>query len=368
MTWRIVALCAAVFVWSAIGVPANAAGPDCGTASGCNGSDKPAIAAQYRDALTALPPDEQLGVMHSRQAWQRARVACGADTACVRRTDDNEAARLTSLQANLRRYGHEPAKLAAVLRFRQTGQCDHCNLVDADLSYIAPAQNFIGPVELCSIAARADGNLDGGHLDHADFTTCQTKRDSRLASLSFDGARLRWADLSDSVFGGVSFRGADLSGAKLNGAILFRVDMTSADLRRSTLIGAKSMREAMHGSGSSFANANMRNASLGGAQLYADFEGADLQGADLTGAHLSGFTVGGRDVSADARAYFPGRLDDNGDPAPPPRFGGKVNLTDADLSGGSFFGQTAMTPGGFSGAILCRTLLPDGNLSDRDCR
>lgn len=368
MKGHIAALCAAVFVWSFMGLSAQATSTDCAPTAACDGPDMPAITGQYRDLLAQLPPGEQLGVMHSQQAWVSTRARCRADAACLQSADNNEAARLASLQANLHRYRHVPVQLAAVLRFRQTGQCDHCNLADADLSHIAPAGNVIGPEELCSIAARANGEFDNAHLDHSDFTTCQTKRDSRLASLSFDGARMRWANLSDSVFGVVSFRGADLSGARLNGAILFRVDMTRADLRRATLIGARSEREAMHGFGSSFANANMRNASLGGAQLYADFEGADLQGADLTGAQLSGFTVGARNASADARAYFPGRLNDNGDPVPPPRFHGKVNLTDADLSGGSFFGQTAMTPGGFSGAILCRTLLPDGNLSDRDCR
>jgi uncharacterized protein YjbI with pentapeptide repeats len=254
------------------------------------------------------------------------------------------------------------------LRFRQSGICDHCDLSEADLSHIAPVNNFIEPAELCSIAARAEGNFDGAHLDHADFTTCESKRDSRLSSISFAGTNLRWADLTNSIFRVADFHGANLAGAKLRGATLFRVDMTGADLRRAILIGAKSPAEAMHGFGSSFANANMRNASLGGAKLYADFEGADLQGADLTGAELSGFTVGGRGANPDARHYTPAVKNADGKSAPRPRFHGKVNLTDADLSDGSFFGQTHMTRGGFSGAILCRTLLPDGTLSDRDCR
>lgn len=378
MKWGVAALYVAVFVVLSASVPANAASVDCSTAAAadeiaiCNDPDlsrrDEAMAAQTRVLMARLPVEAQAGVLHSEQAWLRGRAACGGDVACLQSSYDGEAARLESLQVDLQAFGYDQARLAAVLRFRQTGQCDHCDLAEADLSYIAPAANVVGPQELCSITARAEGSFDGAHLDHGDFTTCQSKRDSRLASLSFDGARLRGTDLSESVFGVVSFRSAELAGAKFNGAILFRVDMTGANLRRATFIGAKSEREAMHGFGSSFANANMQSTSLGGAELYADFEGADLTGADLTGAHLSGFVVGGRNASPDARAYFPGRLDDNGHPAPPPRFGGKVNLTDAVLSGGSFFGQTSMARGGFSGAILCRTLLPDGNLSDRDCR
>ncbi len=117
----------------------------------------------------------------------------------------------------------------------------------------------------------------------------------------------------------------------------------------------------------SFANADLKSANLGNARLYGDFEGADLTGATLAGAVIGGYAAGARHADPGAQVYRPGQTDDEGHVARPARFHGRVNLTDADLSGAVFFGQTHMTRGGFSGAILCRTLLPDGALSDRDC-
>lgn len=321
----------------------------------------------YRETLATAPADSRDGLLHARRAWQGRRALCRDDAACLQGADADELGRLTSLQADLRAAARDPSQLAAILRFRQTGQCESCNLPSAVLSHMQPARNVVAADERCSIDAVARGDFGGAKLVQADLETCASDPGSRLASLDWDRVRMRWADLRGIRFGGASLRGADLSGANLTDATLTGVDFSGANLSQATLIGAISPAARQDRPGASFANADMKSANLGNARLYGDFEGADLTGATLAGAVIDGYAAGAREAHDDARVYRPGQAGGDGHRAPPVRFHGRVNLTDADLSGAVFFGQTHMTRGGFSGAILCRTLLPDGALSDRDC-
>ncbi len=189
-------------------------------------------AALARADLAAAPAAERDGLTHSRRAWLRARARCQGDLDCLKRGYDAEIGRLTSLEADLATAAHDPGRLAAILRFRQSAQCASCNLSSAVLSYMQPARNVVSDEERCTIHARARGDFGGAKLDHADLTTCAADPQSRLASLDWDGVRMRWADLRGITFGVASLRGADLSGADLTGAVLAGVDLTGATLRR----------------------------------------------------------------------------------------------------------------------------------------
>jgi uncharacterized protein YjbI with pentapeptide repeats len=118
-------------------------------------------------------------------------------------------------------------------------------------------------------------------------------------------ADLTGANLTVADPGAEAPLGADLTGADLTGAILRGVNLFRAELAGADLTGA-----------------DLREANLS----FANLSGASLRSADLTGAPLSGAVLDGAD------------------------------LTGANLSGTNL-----------RGAHLCRTTLPDGSISNRDC-
>ena len=81
------------------------------------------------------------------------------------------------------------------------------------------------------------------------------------SNASFEGSRLRQADLSISIFDGSNFAGANLSVANLFGVRMTGANLSGADLTNATLVGAY----------------------LGGASL----SGATLTGANLSGAEMA---------------------------------------------------------------------------------
>lgn len=240
--------------------------------------------------------------------------------------------------------------------FLRTGQCVQCDLSGADLNGIRVADGVTDD-NLCTLNGIATGTFNGAQMAGADFTTCETKQDSRLSTMTWNGASLKEVDFSGARLGGNSFRDADLSGANLGNSTLYRVDLSGANLSHALLGGARSQRAQMSGAGSNFANADFTGASLKGAQLFGDFQGADFSDADLQGADISGFAAGARGADGETQLH-----------TGPANFDGRVNLSGANLRNGSFFGQKIMSGGGFAGAILCRTTLPDGEVSNRDCQ
>ena len=123
----------------------------------------------------------------------------------------------------------------------------------------------------------------------------------------------------------------ELSGANLSGANLWYSDLTSASLYRVNLKGADLSFAHLSGANLWFANltsANLWNTDLSGANLWF----ADLTSADLNGANLNG-----------------------------------ANLTEANLSGVDLRKAQGLTDKQLESAILCRTTLLDGTVSNRNC-
>jgi uncharacterized protein YjbI with pentapeptide repeats len=152
-----------------------------------------------------------------------------------------------------------------------------------------------------------------------------------LSGANLSGADLSRTDLRDANLSGANLSGADLSGTDLRDANLSRADLRDANLRGTNLSGAD----------------------IGFAFLIgADFCSATLSGTDLTHSFLIGAKLNGAHLRC---AYLEG-----------------VDLSGADLSG-AYFGDTdisltrGLTEEQLEGAKLCRTLLPDGIYSQRDC-
>jgi Pentapeptide repeats (8 copies)/NACHT domain len=128
---------------------------------------------------------------------------------------------------------------------------------------------------------------------------------------------LREADLS-----GADLISANLSKANLIGANLWKAKLISAYLQRADIIGAN------------LSGADLRKADLSGADIIgANLSDTNLSGADLIGADLSGADLIG------------------------------ANLSGANLSGANLHHLLQLDQ-----AILCKTTLPDGTVSNRDCK
>lgn len=133
---------------------------------------------------------------------------------------------------------------------------------------------------------------------------------------------------------------AELYGVQLPGADLYYSHFKNAELSGSNLTGTH------------LKYAKMSGAKLFGAKLSdAQLSDADLSKAKLAGANLSGAVLIGVDFS---EANL-----------------GQVDLTGANLNEALFVGATlkdAIVDSDWSeNAVLCRTTMPDGSLSDRDC-
>jgi uncharacterized protein YjbI with pentapeptide repeats len=156
--------------------------------------------------------------------------------------------------------------------------------------------------------------LNEAKMQHSSF------RWLRLKYIDLRKSDLGNSDLSDVIWEEADFSEASLGRARLNRAILRGANFEKADLNSSDLLGAD------------FSNCNFSGANL---------DGADIRAADFTGANC-------KDVIFD------------GDGPKDPRFLG-ANFTDANLEGARIDIKS------LDFVYLCRTIMPDGTVSDRDC-
>jgi uncharacterized protein YjbI with pentapeptide repeats len=151
-------------------------------------------------------------------------------------------------------------------------------------------------------------------LSRANFNNVTSPQDF-FPTVNLREALLNDTDFNNTNFEQANFEGANLQNANLSDAFLFEANLsqailTSANLSQSILIR------------SNLSSANLDGADLSGAFLVrANLQGANLRGADLTQANLN-----------------------------------EANLT------GAFLDDAALTQ-----TFLCKTVMPDGEVVNRDC-
>ncbi|MBB2970647.1 pentapeptide repeat-containing protein [Mesorhizobium sp. RMAD-H1] len=346
--------------------PAGAASFDCGRASApdekaiCANPDLSSaddgVAYTYQTLLRLVKGDERQKAVDEQRAWLKARAACGGDISCLKALYDKENGRLNAVLAAAQ-------KRVALALFRQTGQCFGCNFPNENFSGIKPAETADHGLINCTVNAVVNGTFDGSKFDHANFVTCPTKYDSALAGMSWNNASLRNTDFTGANLGGNSMDYADLSGANLTDANLYEISMHGTILKGARLVRVQSDPASMSGACSDFAGADFTDANLEKAEICGVFLGANFTGANLRDAKITGYATGVRPTDATEDAYGPA--------GPVPQdtpFGGKINLSGANLTGASIFSETTPKSGGYGFAILCRTVMPDGEISNRDCK
>lgn len=170
-------------------------------------------------------------------------------------------------------------------------------------------------------------------------------RDQAKSVVSLRDADLRGVALTNAILHEVVLGGADLREADLRTGDLRHASLVGTDLRGANL-GAADM-DSANLDGAFLIKASLVGASLKSALLRCAFlSGANLQAADLRGAHLFRASL----VNADLRA-----ADLRG-----------ASLEYADLRGASL--AKALTGNDqFRSAILCETVLPNGETANRDC-
>lgn len=161
-----------------------------------------------------------------------------------------------------------------------------------------------------------------------------------LSRTDCQGVNFQQAVLKDANLLKANFKGADLQGADLSFARLMEAQLQWVKLRGASLQGAKLM--AIKAIGAELSQADLCWSDLQNAQLMgAKLQGANLKGAKLQGANLMGAKLAGADLRS---------LTLQG-----------VQLQGADLT------RARLPESGLAGALLCKTILPDGQVSDRDC-
>jgi uncharacterized protein YjbI with pentapeptide repeats len=127
--------------------------------------------------------------------------------------------------------------------------------------------------------------------------------------------------------------GCNLSGVSLEGQNLQGVDVRSTNFQ-----------------GANLANADLRSAHL----EWADLRGANLRGADLTGANLANALLDTANLQ-DATLIHANLKG--------------INFRDTNLTGAVLVNAVNANPiQEKRSPLLCRTLLPNGILSNRDCQ
>lgn len=164
---------------------------------------------------------------------------------------------------------------------------------------------------------------------------------SNVTEANFTDTDLRNADLSDVIAYDAIFHGADLRGAKLDRLCMRGATWTDAKLDPHWSEMVELLAE--------------------GYQITTDLAGRDLSGVCLNGYELKGLNLSEANFSNAqlARTIFTGsnlqevKFTDA-------RMGGTY-LVDANLKGATVTKEQLDT------ALLCRTTLPDGQISNRDC-
>lgn len=168
--------------------------------------------------------------------------------------------------------------------------------------------------------------LPGITVENVDVSECD------CPWANFSGAHLRGNDFSRSDFYQAILRSSDLRDVNLTGSALFYADLAYANLAGADLTGVNPGLRRDTPPGTSFHGADLSRTSLRSANLhlvqldFANLRSATLDSADLRGANLT---------SSD--------LTD-------------ASLRDADMAGALL-----------TGAIRCRTTMPDGSRDDSGC-
>jgi uncharacterized protein YjbI with pentapeptide repeats len=174
-------------------------------------------------------------------------------------------------------------------------------------------------------------DLEGSNLENAKLRFLSAKK------VNLKNANLRFADISNNYWDE-----ADFSGATLH----------RANLSRSTMRGAnfeKSFSGALELLGGDFTNASFKDAEM---------DGVDMRAANFTGANFENAII-----DSDG-PYDPHYLAANFTDA---NFKGavisliKMTIADDSPSGGNVAERA------IENIILCRTVMPDGTINNRDC-
>jgi len=177
---------------------------------------------------------------------------------------------------------------------------------------------------------------------------------------AFNSANLQWlkqknecrgCDLSRADLSQISLKEADLPRANLTDANLSNTDLTGANLTEANLSGANLTKAKLIGanlSGSVLPRSSFDSADL----AYANLSGSDL--VDSSFRHVMAAFV---DLSNSnlTRASFENSM-----------LFGLSSFNNSNLTEVSFRDALVATPD-FSGAILCRTIMPDGKRNDSGC-
>lgn len=205
-----------------------------------------------------------------------------------------------------------------VRQLLDTRACVRCDLTGTDLSN----------------ADLENANLEGANLAGAN-----------LSEANLEGSYLVGANLENAVLAGANLKGARLTAVRLIGADLSEASLQDANLQAADLQNVNLSRAEV--SGANLEQANLANATLEGADLsdvttvreFVPFLGiqrykffTNLRAANLTGANL-------------INANFE-----------------DVRLYNADLSNATL-GEVDL-----SDTRLCGATMPDGSVSDQDCK
>lgn len=193
-------------------------------------------------------------------------------------------------------------------------------------------------------------NLSQGQFSNANFTGTLL-RGANLTGACFRNAvflaaNLVQANLKEAIFSGALLSGAHLSEAVLTAASfdhasLFEVDLKKADLQNTDLSGATL--SFAKGYKANFQAANLAEAMLNDIDLTdTNLRGASLRGADLRDAVFVLANLSEADFE-------------------------QANLRDAHLRKANLTNAKHLTEAQLQVAKLCRTVLPEGTVSDRDC-
>ncbi len=168
-------------------------------------------------------------------------------------------------------------------------------------------------------------NIEGncsGRIKALEFLAANRRS---LVNIDLERANLNGIDLENANLEGANLNGANLNGANLNGANLNGANLLVTNFNGANLESAN------------FNGANLNGANLKGANLkHANFNGANLNGADLENANLKGANLKGANLSG-------------------------TILWNVDLR------HTKLNDSDLEKAFLCKTKIPNGNVSNKNC-
>jgi uncharacterized protein YjbI with pentapeptide repeats len=210
-------------------------------------------------------------------------------------------------------------------------------------------QDRIGRRDCADVAIEVSAELEqcdlvGAYLDRAQISVRdKPKTNMRIADLT--GATMQGANLSGLNVAGGRLNGVDASGALFNNVYIAGAEATRLDAENAKITdptGGANTYDAR------LVNANFQGSELDGASLnHADLDGADFRNATWNAVEAATASFRGADLSG-----FKGQT--------PNVY--LADFTDAKLHGAPF------TDINLQWTTLCNTEMPDGTVSDRDCR